>query len=783
MHSRVVMEPQQHFRPTDVENLGKFPQAGDEALTEDWLGTLRYRGLAVVKDGANNVVVSPGRAYINFRQFALDTSETKSLVDEKPLIAGQKRVVILAAQGQPDVPGPGVSRNATIAVPDGNGGSVKQTTTQTATPYLANKLAVAKIAGALSTQELDPSVPADNVPFARVVLDIDGIVSAHQLTAHRINSVIEMDAIIAQQASLLDIVMGEVQALRNEVVGIQGTLRSTVSHAALEAVLYDVATLKDMQDIDDAGAPYALDRLLDEEESDTDHPDYNARIDEGLQLPYANENRTALALNNVNDPRVMHANAGLLFPTYDPVIGFAVHSAGDSAPLGGTVLQTMSLVQLTRTRFRVRYGNYYFYRYYNLPYYHPLRLQNDIVWRVFRKYGEVLAYPYGYYANAYLYWYNHFYPRVFVDVYREHYHVWQKVDRTIEGVIKCQTFQQSQERYIPAFRLGLLSWESGAEITIAMCETREDGTPDPTKVLATKTLTASAFKRYTAGNVETMTRFQFDTPAFAKRGTYGFISSVSGQVTVAMASGDRFLGGNNFESTDGSFFVGSILKDWAFAVEYCKFRQTVLDARLQNLNLNGGIQNADVVCPATVPDNTTVQFRVHSGGGWKVMAQVPADPSAGETEEDEIFGTGLQATYDFQAYLTGNQWVMPVLELGNAELTVFRSGTEFHHVGAVRTVPGATTWAKVIVRARIAGYDAVRHTLDAWIMHGATLATQKLKDGAPTVVPVPGNDAVDVSWTFTVDPTGDQYQVHVVGETNNIAFPLSALQIYSKVEE
>ena len=124
MHRKVTIGEGEHFRVDDVSNLAAFPQEGDEVLTQDWLGTLRYRGLTVTKDGANAVVVAPGSAYVAFRQFALADPVSVSLVDEKPLIAGQKRVVVLAAQGAGDRPAAAVPRDKTVDVPDGNGGSV-----------------------------------------------------------------------------------------------------------------------------------------------------------------------------------------------------------------------------------------------------------------------------------------------------------------------------------------------------------------------------------------------------------------------------------------------------------------------------------------------------------------------------------------------------------------------------------------------------------------------------------------------------------------------------------
>ncbi|MCO5083087.1 MAG: hypothetical protein M9955_15700 [Rhizobiaceae bacterium] len=779
MHSRVVLEAQQHFRPIDITNLGVFPQAGDEALTEDWLGTLRYRGLAVVKDGANNVVVSPGRAYIGFRQFALEAVETKSLAEEKPLISGQKRVVILAAQGQPDVPAPGVTRFATVSVPNGEGGSVKQTTTQTTAPYVSNKIAVAKIAGAPSTQEQDPSVPADNVPFARIVLDIDGIVTVQQLTAHRINTQTELDALVAQLRSQLENIGGEVAALRTDLVSLQKNQRGNASQATMDALIYDVATLKDVNAIGDAGAPYALDRFENADEVNTAHPDFAGRVDEGFQLPYAAEDKVAVALFNANDTRLMHQNAGLLFPAYDAVIGHVLHSTGQTAPLGGSVTQEMELTKMTMTRVRVRRGTYWHYLHPLL--YNRLRSDADIVYRVFRKVGEALAFPYGYYVDRYRWWNRFFRRRVIIDRVTESYDVWQKTPVTIQGVIKSQTWQQGQQRFVPAIRLPLSSWDAGASITVAACKTKANGEPDPTQVLQTVTVTAAAFKKYTPGDVETMTRFAFPVPFFADRGPIAYLTSVMGNVTVHMATGDRFLGGNFFESTDGVFFTGSITQDMAHAVEYCRFRQTVMDVRLNNLSLSGGIQGADFILPGIFPDTTATELQAFSGGSWKTMGQLPADENMVETDDDEIFGNGTTATYDSRAMLHGTEWVMPVLDLGNSERTVFRVATSNHYVSEVHQVPAGPTWAKVVASAKVAGYNADRHTFTPYVKHGAALGSTKNADGAPTVEPIPGTNSARLTWEFTADPDGNQYEVHIPGVTDNIAFPFSHSEVFAKV--
>ncbi|MCB8835935.1 hypothetical protein [Aurantimonas sp. VKM B-3413] len=794
MYKRIVIAADQHFREEDATNIGTFPQEGDEALTSDWLGDLRYSGFATVADGQNAVTVATGRAYIGARQYALTDLRTVSLIDLKPLLAGDKRIVILAAQGIPDRPAAAVVRDATKEVPDGNGSYILQDVTETTPPYVINAAEITPLPGNLSGQPQWPSIPANVVPFCQVTLDTNGIVGTPlMLTDYRAPKTTELQFQILQQAALLDAAFAEIQALRNEVVGLQGQLRNSASTNTIAFMLQDIALLKDKAEVPDLGAPYGFDRLLDDSETATDNVDYAGRIDEGFRLPYANVNRVALSLYNANDPKLMHTDRGLVFPAYDPVVGFAVHSTGDTAPLGGTVTQSLALRKLYRTRCRVRYGPYFVpcttAAYWRLGAYDPAN-------GIFRRYGEVfplvadLAWQnpaINWWDPRHWHWRQHLYygvrlRQVLVDVWKEPYEAWVKVDTTIQGVIKCQSFQQSQERYIPAVRLGIVSWEPGAEVTAALCEIDDDGDPLPERVIQTVTLSAAAFKSYRNGQVDTMTRFVFPEPAFAKRAGYGIIWSTTGQVQVAMASGDRFTGGNWFESTDGQFFVGTITKDSAFAVEYCKFRASTMDVRLANMNLDGGIAGADIVSGTTVPQNTAIQFQPFSNGAWRTIAQVPAIEDSGvPADEDTAFGNGTQATYDFRVFLTGNEWVMPVLDLGQSEMTLFRPGVAGHHVSIPREVPDAV-WSKVYLKAQLGNYDAARHTLGAHVDVGTALTTQVNPDGAPVIEYLPAIDRYQATWTFTTDPTDDVFEAHITLATNNAAVPIHLESTFYRLE-
>ncbi|RLQ88919.1 hypothetical protein [Notoacmeibacter ruber] len=769
MYSRVTMETGHHVRPVDIANFGAFPQQGLESVLQDFLERVNsYAGFATTIDGLTRVQVDRGHAMIGGRFYLRGEAGPVELTSAVPLNAGKSAKVWIAAQGVDDRSDPTVTRDRTVAVDDGNGGSVKQVQTVDAVPSVTNIAELTALvgpSGATGSPLADPAVPTNTVPFVEIVLDgaTGGIVagslrSLPQFRAANLRDVyISVQALMARDAAFA----AEIQALRNEMVGLQKQLSATASPTAITGLLEDVAHLKDLADIEDVNSDAGYDRFLDEGESATGHVDFAARVEEGARAPYANENRAALALKSPNDQRLMHANAGLVFPAYDPVIGFSVHGSG-STPLGGTVTNSIQIKEGIRTRSRVRYGQVFKVctnsNWWQSGRYNPLT-------GIFTRAGEQYEYISGDYTR------NHRGIRlkqVFLDTWQEPYVYPEEVTQTLTGVIKCQTFQQGQDRYVPAIRLGLLSWEPGAEITATFIETDERG-PRPDRALGSVTVAAEAFRQYVNGDPATMTRFALPVPVFAKRGTYGVIFTVSGNVTAALSSIEdgTYLGGDYYESTSGQLLVGSIDRDLAIAVEYCHFRATTLNVPLANLNLDGGIGGASIICGVTRPENTGYAYRAFSAGGWKTLAAIPT------TAYDEaIFGNGLQATYDFEVLLTGNEWVMPVLDLTQSEVELFRPGTEMHHVSVPRILRNGIAYSKLTVRAQFSNFDEARHTLGCYIRDGAALDNRIDPIGAPIVSYLKNIDRHRVEWVFPVDPADGQFELHLTTETDNANVPV-----------
>jgi len=740
MYKRVIWEADQEGTEADMDRIGEFPQEGISRLTGDLLVSGRfYKGFTTVAASQTAIEVAAGRIYDAGVMYALEGSLTLSLADHVPITAGQKRIVVLIGQGRED-DGYVEARNYEREVPMSGGSTAIQQVPATSARAKVRTAILTPYPGAPSVNPVRPSIPLGTVAIADIVLSTSGI---DTITMRTENEAPELDKLATDYTALavrFGLVDQEIQGLRNDLAALARQLKAGVSRIAFQAVQGDIAAIKDRLDVSDTGSPYGADNFLDEDESDTAHVDYKARIIEGLRFPAANQDKRALALYNPNDPNLMHASAGLICPKYVVVDGIKLTDSAGTVPLGGTTYQTMELKQMLMSRQETAYGDY-FETCSNSAWW--LSGQYDLAKGIFRignETYEIADYdPNRMEAN----WADHALIRLrkfWTTTVKEPYDVYAPVNHTIQGVVKAQSWLQSQDRWSPGVQLGLASWSAGAEITVALVECGTNGIPLPGRTLKKTTLAAAQFKTWPQ-----TTRFPWSTPVMLQSGKrYAYLVATTGDVTAAYAEGQKFLSGNLFESTDGAFFLGDLTRDLCHVTEYCQFTLTSLTVPLQGLNLDGGIHNLRIRNAEVVPANSSRKFQLQVGGTWQDI-QAPSG-------EETLFGSGVTPYYDFRLVLAGNQWAMPILDMGASEVEVFRADDDFKHISSV--IAFGSALETIYVKATVGAWDAARHTLVAKLLHGAGYATVKSHDAVETkpVIGTDGlqrSDAVEMIWTFT----------------------------------
>lgn len=758
MFARVIIDVDQEVTDEDLDRIGTFPQDGVTRLTDDLLVSGRlYKGFTTVTSGLTAIEVAPGRIYDAGAMYALKANLQMSVAEFIPITAGQKVYVTLIGQGREE-DGYIESRNYEREVPQSGGGTAIQQVPASGARAKVRSAILTLYPGAPSVIPVKPSIPLGTVAIADILIGTGGIETITMRTA---NEAPELDTLAVAYSGLatrLGLVDQEIAGLRNDLAALAGRFKSSVSRVAFQALQGDVAFLKDSLDIADTGSPYGADNFLDEGESDIENVDYKARILEGLRFPAANQWKGPLALYNVNDGNLMHASAGLICPKYVAVDGIKLTDRSGSMPLGGTVYQTMELTQMLMSRQETAYGDY-FETCTNSSWWQSG--QYDAAKGIFRIGNE--TYEVAQYTNDHFQWgMGHAINRVrkfWTTTVSEPYNVYAPVNHTIQGVLKAQSWLQSQDRWAPGVRLGLESWSAGAEITVSLIECGSNAAPEPGRTLAKTTLAASQFKVWPE-----QTRFPWSTPVFLESGKrYAYLIATTGDVNAAYAEGQKFLSGNLFETTDGAFFIGDLTRDLCHVTEYCQFTLTSLTVLLQGINLDGGIHNIRIRNAEVVPENSTRTFQLQVGGSWRTI-EAPEG-------EDTMFGSGVTPYYDFRVVLNGNQWAMPILDMGSSEVDLFRADDDVRHITPV--IAFGSSLETVYVKATMGAWDAARHTLAARLRHGAGYATLKTHDAVETK-PVIGPDglvrasAVEMIWTFNFTAPGIAgCKIDFIGTTNN----------------
>ncbi|MDC7787367.1 hypothetical protein PQJ75_13530 [Rhodoplanes sp. TEM] len=756
MYKRVTWDLDQEGTAEDMARVGLWPQEGITRLTDDLLVSGRmFKGFTVTPSGNTAIAVSAGRIYDVGAMYAMEAEATLSVAEYVPFLAGQKVYVTLIGQGRED-DGYIEARNYEREVPQSGGGTAIQQVPQSGARARVRNAILTLYPGAPSVIPVKPSIPIGTVAIADVLIGTGGI---ETITRRTENEAPELDALATAYTALnarFALVDQEIAGLRNDLAALAARLRNGVSWEAFRTLAGDVATVKDLLAVPDTGVPYGADRFLTTDETDTASIDYQSRVLEGIRFPLANFDRRAIALYNPNDQNLRHAAAGLICPKYTAVDGIKLWERAGTVALGGTTYQTMELTQLTMSRTELAYGDY-FNVCENVSWW--LSGQYDPAAGIFRI-GDETYEVVGTVGNAG--WQGHEIKRVrkfWTTTVEQPYDVYAPVTHTIAGVVKAQTWLQAQDRFIPAAFLAIERWSAGSEVTATLVECLDSGQPNKGRMLATCTLASTEFEVFPEP-----TTFPFPIPVLAEAGKmYGIIFATTGEVYCANAEGQKFLQGTYFESTDGSFFAGDLTKDLCFGVKYCRFDVTSLPVLLQGLNLDGGIHNMRLRTAALSPANTAVAWQIQVGGAWREIVA----PEGDET----LFGAGVTPYYDWRVVLTGNQWVMPIIDMGASEIEVFRAAVAMKHPSTVIAFGTAVT--SLTVRATIGAWEAARHTLAAKILHGANYASVK-DHAAVETKPVIGADglvradAVDMIWTF--DFTGapiSTCKVRFSGTTDN----------------
>lgn len=788
MH-RVLVQTAQGVTPIDFDRMGQFPQTALSDATRDLLYSgLCYAGLQVTQTGGVTVQVALGRVYNGGDQYHLESVQERSVAEAGvPTIAGSSVIHLLVAQGQ-EVEDNLENRYYERDIDPNNPNAGTQQTVDDAYRVKRREVVVTVIPGTPGVRPVAPAAPIGSVAVAEILVTTSGIQSVTMRTDTRAT---RLDAAVAQQKDVLtrlDLMDQAIAGLRIDLSAVRADLLASASASAVASMQVDLALIKDSLDFPDDGSPYWANRFLTLKESaydiktDAGHPDWDARVSEGIRFPDDARNEFQLSLYNPNDPNLRYASTGLICPKFTEVAGIVLDQADGEMPLGGVVATTLQVEHLTQSRERVRMGTPFQVctnsQFWNSGTFDPISgIFTASSGETYRAALDLNGLPYAYTNDNRL----HVPVRLtqfWKDEIEVPYDKYTPNQTTISGVTKAQTFLQHQERWITRSWLGIKRWGAGAAITATFCECDAQGRPDPSRAFNRVDLTAASFQVWPARTYFTFAKPVFTAPLSANGGRarpYATIWTTTGDVEVATANGQAFLGGNLFTTTDGYYWDGDLTRDICHGYDFARFDITDMPVRLGGWNLPGGVEAIDILAPMITPGAASATFQIGVNGNWRSL-----DTSASGT----AFLNGTQVGYDAQVLLRGTEWAMPIIDTAQSRVRLFRPKAQFTWVGG-GTAANGYAWqigsaAKQVKLQMVVGsWDPARHAIKPRLYSGAKLATVTEPTGAPTLRVVPGREvarpdqayAVTMEWTFDLASGPSAVLLWIRGTTDNYKIP------------
>jgi hypothetical protein len=682
MDRQKIFRDYQEEVAADHNDLQNFVRSAIDNLALDAISSVRkYSGLTVTKTGQVEVTISAGRVYEAGVSYSKREILTQSLATYAA--AAAKRIVTVSAYGQ-EVETDVQTRDYLTNV------DTNQVEPRAAAMTRSRDVQIVFTAGAEATEPVPAAIPATHVAVAYITLDTTQVVSVTMVEANKVVSTDELDL----RADLLEAfraaVEPRVNSLASDLADLATRISSLGSSNALFRVMEDVARVKESLRYPPSSSGYGADFYLIPDESDITNASalgYDAKLEEGVRFPDANADQFEISLFSANDPNASLIS-GILLPKFTDELKISTGPFSSELGIAQYGFQTHAMKQGYMSRSRIRYGG------------GRTVCSNGVNWDVTP--GQPAVQGLYDYATTQITTSD----TVYVDIYNQNHYAnrfetywfdtWQEpfmytvtTDLSIVGAQVAQTFLVSND--IIATKLGFYITAKGAseDVNIVLCEVSQ-GQPDLNKVMG-------KFVYPHASIVTGMNRFSI-TPTFLQKGKrYALVFISNANHKIGMTSGQSYLDGTFFYSTDGIYFQGDLTKDFMIEVWGAKFGSAQVAIEFAPINLDGGFRDIDILAEMWAPASTQLVFEIRPNGSgeWQPLVKDNA---------------GILATApplaQFRARFVGTSDMQPMIHLIGSRVIISRPKTALKHISTPITCPALPGTANnVTVKVLLEGYD------------------------------------------------------------------------------
>jgi hypothetical protein len=767
VESQVIFRDYQEQQAQDHNDLQDYARRSLDHLVLDAVtAERRYAGFNVTKTGQTEIQIEPGRMYdVLGVVHARNTTTTQSMVSY--LASALRRYVLLTAVGQ-EVETDVEERDFII---DANTGATEPRAISTTS---ARTAVLTFTAGTESGDPVVPATPVGQVAIAQILVDPTQVVSVTMIEANEVTSTDNLD-LRTNAIEAFDAIIGpKVAALAADLADLRNKIALLGNSRLLIAVAQDVARVKATLRYNVSGAvDYQTDWYLDEYYSDKDDSHslgYDCLVEEGLRFGYANMDEFEISLLSANDPNAAFAN-GVLLPKYTEILRLATtQKMTPDSTLGMAQYgyQTLAMRQGQMSRSRLRYGSSFdvcsngmrwnendFWgssAYLQNTYFNPVsQLYDDATGVTSTRLTTLGAQIYGpaSYGQIEGMAYEHSrYDYYWFDSWTEPFLYSVTIDSSINGAFIAQTFLVPNDVWATSVRVYISAKGANEDITLAITELNA-GVPDTERVMVKVA--------YPQANIVVGWNSIPIPATFLRKGKKYAVCLISNaNHQVGMVSGQTYLDGTFFYSTDGIYYQGDLTKDLMMQVWGAYFNNSQVTIEFAPINLDGGFRNIDILAAMWVPNSAHIYWEVRPNGTgeWQPLVADNADVLA-----------VAPPLAQFRARFDGSRDMHGAITLTGSRVRVWRPKLTFTHISEGLTLASGCTTVKVTTV--LEHFDETPHDHTCILKTGATYATTENPDTTVTKLLDAGAKRYEREYTFNVAPAITQFLAVQTGTTNS----------------
>jgi hypothetical protein len=743
VESKVLFRDYQEQQAQDHNDLQDYVRRSLDHLVRDAVTSeRRFAGFNITKTGQTEVQIELGRFYdVLGVVYAVNSTTTQSMVSYLP--SAFQRWVLVTAVGT-DVETDVEERDYLIDVTTG------ATEPRAVATTSARQAVLTFTPGTASGDPVIPATPVGHVAIGYILCDPTQVASVLMEEANKVASTNDLD-LRTDALELFESIIGpKVSALAADLADLRNRLNQLGTMASLQRLAMDLARVKASLRYPTTASDYDTDWFLDNEDSDNTNAftfGYDAKVEEGLRFADANADQFEISLFSANDPNASFIN-GVLLPKFTEIMRLATSTGNTPNSTLGIAqygYQTIEMKQGQMSRSRLRFGGSYYV------------CSNGNQWNANDTWGSI------YQSSATTFnpvsqlfdgnvlstritvegaeWYDPYnlahevvrYDSYWLDQWNEPFLYAVTTDLTINGAFVAQTFLVPNDIWATSVRIYIAAKGANEDIHVAITEV-DAGVPNRDKTMVKVA--------YAQANIVVGWNTITIPPTFLKKGRkYALCLVSNANHTIGMVSGQIYLDGTFFYSTDGIYYQGDLTKDLMMQVWGAYFNNSQVTIEFAPINLDGGFRHIDILANMWVPDSAKIfwEVRPNGTGEWQPLVKDNANALA-----------MAPPLAQFRARFDGSRDMHGAITLTGSRVKVSRPKVTFKHVSKALNLASTCTTIKVTVT--LEGFNETPHDHSLTMRTGTTLATVETPDAVVTKLLDATAKRYEREYTFNVSP-------------------------------